>query len=100
MNLALGLAAAALTITSFVAQSWKILRSRDVRGVSAPMWGLSTTAFAIWVGYGVRLGQWPIIVANLICGALAGFVLVLVLLPRRRRDRVAETLTSIVARSR
>jgi MtN3 and saliva related transmembrane protein len=100
VSLAIGLAAAALTIASFVAQSWKILRTRDVRGVSAPMWALSTTAFAIWVGYGALLGEWPIIAANLICGALAGFILVLVLLPRRRRERIADSITSAVARSR
>ena len=99
MTLALGLVAAALTITSFLAQTWKILKTRDVHSLSAPMWILSTVAFAIWIGYGIALGEWPIIIPNSLCFLLAGFILTLKLLPSRKRDAVAETITHAVSSS-
>ncbi len=93
MLLALGLVAAALTIASFLAQSWKIVKTRDVGSLSTPMWILSTTAFALWSAYGLLLGEWPIIIPNLVCLVLAGFILTLKLLPNHKRERVADKLT-------
>jgi MtN3 and saliva related transmembrane protein len=91
-TLAIGLFAAALTITSFVAQAWKILRTRDVGSLSKPMWILSTTAFAVWSTYGVLQREWPIIIPNTLCFLLSGFILTLKLLPRRKREAVADAL--------
>jgi MtN3 and saliva related transmembrane protein len=94
MALALGLVAAALTITSFLAQTWKILKTRDTKSLSTPTWILSTAAFALWVVYGVLLEEWPITIPNAVCCLLAAFILVLKLLPRSKRDKVADTITS------
>ena len=91
-TLAIGFGAAALTITSFVAQAWKILKTRDVGSLSAPMWILSTTAFAVWIAYGVLQREWPIIIPNAVCFLLAGFILTLKLLPSRKREAVADAL--------
>jgi MtN3 and saliva related transmembrane protein len=91
-TLAIGLVAAALTITSFVAQGWKILRTRDVTSLSTPMWILSTTAFAVWTLYGVLARELPIILPNVLCLLLSGFILTLKLLPRRQRDAVADAI--------
>ena len=91
-TLVIGLFAAALTITSFVAQGWKILRTRDVSSLSTPMWLLSTTAFAVWTLYGVLQRELPIIIPNALCFLLAGFILTLKRLPRRKRDAVADAL--------
>jgi MtN3 and saliva related transmembrane protein len=93
MLLAIGLVAAGLTIASFVAQTARIIRTRDVSGLSAAMWMLSTSAFGLWIVYGVVLDQWPIIVPNAVCFVLAAFILVLKLLPARTRDEVADKLT-------
>jgi MtN3 and saliva related transmembrane protein len=92
MSLAIGLVAAALTIASFVAQTHKIVKTRDVKSLSAPMWILSTVAFGLWVGYGAMLAQWPIMLPNAVCFVLAAFILVLKLLPARERAQVADTL--------
>jgi MtN3 and saliva related transmembrane protein len=92
MLLAIGLVAAALTISSFIAQTWKIIKTRDVGSLSTPMWILSSTAFAIWVVYGVLGTQWPIIVPNVVCFLLAAFILTLKLLPSQKRERVADKL--------
>jgi MtN3 and saliva related transmembrane protein len=94
MLLAIGLIAAALTISSFVAQTRKIVKTRDVSSLSAPMWILSTVAFAIWIVYGALLGEWPIIVPNVVCFVLAAFILTLKLLPKRKREEVADKLDS------
>jgi len=90
--LVLGLVAAALTIASFLAQTYKILRTRDVHSLSAPMWVLSTIAFAVWVAYGVAMSAWPIVIPNAVCFALACFILVLKLLPTHKREAVADKL--------
>lgn len=91
-NLAIGLFAAALTIASFGAQTWKILRTRDVKSLSTSMWILSTSAFAVWSVYGLLQRQWPIILPNVLCFLLAGFILILKLLPRRKREAVAAAI--------
>lgn len=91
-TLVIGLCAAALTITSFIAQGWKILRTRDVSSLSAPMWILSTTAFAVWTLYGVLARELPIIIPNALCLLLSGFILTLKLLPRHKREAVAEAI--------
>ena len=91
-NLAIGLFAAALTIASFVSQAWKILRTREVGSLSTGMWILSTSAFAVWSVYGVLQRQWPIIIPNVLCFLLSGFILTLKLLPRRKREAVAEAI--------
>lgn len=94
MLLAMGLTAAALTIASFVAQTRKIIKTRDVSSLSTPMWVLSTAAFAIWIVYGAMLGDWPIIVPNVVCLVLAAFILMLKLLPSNKREQVADNLDS------
>jgi len=93
MLLAIGLAAAALTIASFLAQTGKILKTREVDGLSTPMWLLSTIGFAVWIVYGVVMGTWPIVVPNVVCFALSGFILTLKLMSPAKRERVADKLT-------
>jgi MtN3 and saliva related transmembrane protein len=87
-----GFAAIASTV-SFVPQAVKIIRSRQTKDISAGMYAVTVTAFALWCAYGVLLGQWPLIAANSICLLLSGFILVMKLLPRRGRDKVADTVT-------
>ena len=91
-TLAVGLFAAALTITSFLAQAWKILKTREVGSLSTPMWILSAVAFAVWTAYGVLQREWPIIIPNGLCFLLSSFILTLKVLPRRKREAVAEAI--------
>jgi MtN3 and saliva related transmembrane protein len=85
------LAALASTI-SFTPQAWKIIRSRDTEGISAAMYAITVAGFALWLCYGVMLARWPIILSNGICLALSGFILVMTLLPQRKKDEVAKSL--------
>src|SRR5262245_13849021 len=85
------LAALASTI-SFSPQAWKIIRTRDTEGISAVSYAVTTTAFALWLAYGIMLGRWPLIVSNAICFLLAAFILVMTLLPQPKKEQVAKSL--------
>lgn len=70
-----GAGAALLTTASFVPQAILTLRTRDVRGVSLGMYLLFTAGVALWLVYGLALGEWPIILANAVTLALASLIL-------------------------
>jgi MtN3 and saliva related transmembrane protein len=80
-----GFAAAALTTGSFVPQAWLTLKTRDVSGISLAMYAAFTAGVALWLAYGVMLGEWPIVVANTITLALAATILGVKLAVERRR---------------
>jgi MtN3 and saliva related transmembrane protein len=82
----IGYAAAALTTASFVPQAMLTLRTRDVRGISLGMYSMFTVGVALWLAYGWRLGAWPIVVANAVTLLLAGVILGVTLVERRRPD--------------
>ncbi len=92
MVVLLGYLAALASMASFVPQAWKIIRSRQTKGISSGMYLLTVSAFGLWLVYGVLLKQWPLVVSNTVCFALSGFILVMTLLPTARRDKVAATL--------
>lgn len=72
----LGYLAAALTTGSFIPQALHSLRTRDVSGISLAMYGTFTAGVALWLAYGLALGEWPIVVANVVTLALAATILV------------------------
>ncbi len=72
-----GYPAAVLTTAAFVPQAWKSWRSRDLSGISLPMYALFTLGVACWLVYGLLLGSLPIVLGNGITLALATVVLVL-----------------------
>ena len=71
----LGTLAATLTTTAFVPQAWLTFRTRDVSGISLGMYACFTCGIALWLAYGVLLGEWPIIVANAVTLLLAASIL-------------------------
>jgi MtN3 and saliva related transmembrane protein len=72
-----GYTAAALTTAAFVPQALKAWRTRSTTGISLGMYAIFTTGVALWLAYGVMLGEWPIIVANSITFPLALSILVM-----------------------
>jgi MtN3 and saliva related transmembrane protein len=87
-----GSIAALASTLSFTPQAWKIIKSRRTEDISAGMYSLTVTAFAFWIGYGILLGQWPIIIPNTLCLIMAAFILTMKLLPRSKRNKVADAL--------
>jgi MtN3 and saliva related transmembrane protein len=88
----IGSCAALASMISFIPQAWKLIKTRDTGGLSGPMWTLTVCGFALWTAYGVLLMQWPLIVENIVCSVLAGFILVMKLLPQRHLHAVADLL--------
>ena len=73
----MGYAAALLTTTSFVPQAVRTLRTHETRGISLWMYVLFTIGVGCWLGYGLLLGSWPMILANAVTFVLALSILVL-----------------------
>lgn len=89
----LGSLAAIASTVSFAPQAIKIIRTRQTKDISLGMYAITVTAFALWCGYGVMLAQWPLIASNSICLLLSGFILMMKLLPRRAKDKLADAVT-------
>lgn len=67
----IGALAACLTTLSFVPQAWLSFKTRDVSGVSLGMYSAFTVGVALWLAYGLLLGSWPMVIANMITLLLA-----------------------------
>lgn len=85
----LGYLAATASMASFVPQALKIIRSRHTNDISVGMYSLTVSAFALWLVFGVLQKQWPLVVSNGVCFILSGFILVMTLLPRRKKNKMA-----------
>ena len=70
-----GIAAALFSIAAFVPQAYKILKTRETKDLSLPMWILQVIGFALWITYGLTSKQWPIVVPNVITFLLSCFIL-------------------------
>lgn len=73
----IGYFAAFLTTFAFVPQAHHSWKTRDLSGVSLPMYSLFSFGVAGWLIYGILIVSWPIIVANSITLVLACAVLYL-----------------------
>ena len=71
----LGFTAAVLTTVAFLPQAIKTIRTRDTRAISLFMYVTFTIGVAVWLGYGVALKSWPVIVSNAIVLPLAATIL-------------------------
>lgn len=73
----IGTLAAVLTTISFLPQALHTFRTKDVRGISLGMYSAFTLGVALWLAYGLLLGAWPVVIANVITLALASTILVM-----------------------
>ncbi len=79
----LGYSAAFLTTVAFVPQTLHSWRTRDLAGISLPMYTLFTLGVALWLAYGFAIGSLPVIFANAITLILAAVVLWLKIISTR-----------------
>jgi MtN3 and saliva related transmembrane protein len=89
----IGALAALASTASFAPQALKIIRTRQTKDISTGMYLLTVSAFAAWTLYGAMLGRWPLIAANSICFLLSAFILTMKLLPRAKKEAVADAIT-------
>ncbi len=73
----IGYFSAFLTTLAFVPQAHHSWKTRDLSGVSLPMYAMFSLGVLGWLIYGVMINSWPIIVANSITLVLACVVLYL-----------------------
>lgn len=71
----IGNAAALLTSISFLPQALYIIRTKDTRSISLPMYVLFVTGVSLWLTYGLMIGDVPVILANCITVVLSGVIL-------------------------
>lgn len=93
----IGTCAAICSVVSFLPQAWRIVKTRDTKAISAPMYALTVTGFAFWITYGLMLRQWPIVAANSICFVTSAFILLMKLLPPPSRNKVADAIEDVAS---
>jgi MtN3 and saliva related transmembrane protein len=84
---AIGYLAATLTTASFVPQALLTLRTRNVSGISLGMYSAFTAGVALWLVYGISIGELPIVIANALTLALAATILTMKILVEREQRR-------------
>ncbi len=87
--LLMGYAAAALTTVAFLPQVLKTWRSGSARDLSLPTLALMTSGVALWLGYGLAIGDGPLAAANGVTLALVASLLALKLRDAARREAPA-----------
>ncbi len=93
----IGTFAAIASTVSFAPQAWKIIKRRHTGDISTAMYVITVTGFGLWLAYGVLRGEWPLIVSNALCFLMSGFILLMSLLPQRRKETVADRLDPATA---
>lgn len=77
--------AATLSVVSFAPQAFKIIKTRNTKDISLGMYILTVCAFGLWTTYGLMTEQWPLTASNALCLLLSGFILLMKILPDRKR---------------
>jgi len=60
----MGLVAASLTTFAFIPQVIKTWRMKETRDISFWMYLVFTIGVSLWLGYGILIGDYPILIAN------------------------------------
>jgi MtN3 and saliva related transmembrane protein len=72
-----GAAAAVIGTLAWVPQALKTIRTRQTRDISLITQSSIAIALLLWLVYGVMIGSWPLIAANVVTFTLVGVILVL-----------------------
>ena len=67
----IGYLAAVCTTVAFLPQVIKTYRTKSARDLSLGMFSIFTTGVGLWLIYGIVIGNWPIIAANIVTFVLA-----------------------------
>jgi MtN3 and saliva related transmembrane protein len=71
----IGYFSAFLTTFAFVPQVLHSLKTRDLSGVSLPMYSIFSAGVLGWIVYGIKISSWPVVAANVVTLVLACTVL-------------------------
>jgi MtN3 and saliva related transmembrane protein len=70
-----GFMAAICTTVAFIPQAMRTIRTKDTSGISLWMYVVFTLGVFLWLVYGLSIGNYPIIIANVVTFALAATIL-------------------------
>lgn len=70
MALYVGYLAAFLGTVCWIPQAWRAWSTRDTTGLSLASNLMFLTTVSLWLAYGLMIGDWPLILAN-ICAVAA-----------------------------
>lgn len=89
----IGYAAGLATVSAFAIQTVRILRTKNITGLSSYMYTMYSLSLICWFAYGVYLDSWIMAIANLITFLFTFLILLLILyydeedkIERYRRD--------------
>ena len=71
----IGATGAALTTLCWLPQARKIVREKETRALSLPATAAFTLGLALWLIYGLAIGDWPLIGSNAVTLALMAVIL-------------------------
>ena len=77
---ATGAVAAALTTLCWLPQAVRVIRLKDTRAISLTTNLVFTAGIALWLIYGIAIGNWPLIAANGV-----SFILTLIIIATKLR---------------
>ncbi len=77
LNDSIGIIAGSLTTIAFLPQVIQVVRTKSTEDISLVMYIVFTTGVVFWLIYGILLGAWPVIIANVVTFILALIVLVM-----------------------
>jgi len=70
-----GYIAAFLTTTSFMPQALMVWRTDNTSGISLGMYSMMVAGVALWMTYGILLGDAPLMIANGITLTMSSYIL-------------------------
>ena len=73
----LGLVAGVLTTVAFLPQVIRTWKTRSTKDISLGMFSIYVAGIALWLAYGLMLGDLPLILSNIVTFVLAGTILLL-----------------------
>lgn len=71
----IGNIAAVLTSISFLPQAIQVIKTKNTKAISLPMYILFTLGIILWLIYGILKEDFPIIMSNIVTISLASIIL-------------------------
>ena len=89
----LGFLAAFCTTVAFIPQVVKVYKSKHTKDISLGMFLFLSLGIVLWIGYGLMIKSYPVVIANAITIILASYILITkikldVLSTKKNRDIV------------
>ena len=72
----IGSIAAILTTFAFLPQVVRVVKTKDTESIALGMYVMQVIGIALWLAYGLHIGDLPLILANSVSFLLSGIILI------------------------